>query len=145
MLDLSLFLMRVALGGFFVLARFRFFYDPSRPQDKWFNKERRNHLEWKMGYCKYPAWTAPYVAIGEVLAGLGVLSGVLFYASALALLGITFFATRCTWREKIMEQSPVDCIDWVSCYLWRVEGLYVLLAFILLALGPGAITVWGIL
>lgn len=136
--SVSLLALRAALGGFYVLARFRYFYDPSRPADPVLNKQRRESMARKMGYCHYPAWLAPIVAGSEVLAGLGVISGVLFTLSCAGLLLITIFATRCTWREKILEQSPCDCIDWLACYLWRVEGLYILLAAVLLVEGAGS-------
>ena len=50
--DVALFLVRGILGAFFVLARFRWFYDPSRPEH-WFNCGRHDHLAWKLCTCGY--------------------------------------------------------------------------------------------
>lgn len=38
--DGMILIIRLCLGLFFVLARFRYFYDPSRPDNRWFNKAR---------------------------------------------------------------------------------------------------------
>jgi uncharacterized membrane protein YphA (DoxX/SURF4 family) len=131
---------RVALGGFFILARFRWVYDPSRPQDAWFNTERHKHLVWKLCTCHYPAnpQLAAFVAMTELAAGAGVLFGLLTNLAALGLLGTLVFATACTARAKVLEQGPVDVLDVVCDYLWRVEGLYILLAASVFLMGGGA-------
>jgi len=65
----SLLAVRLALGGFYVLARFRFFYDPSKPMGaRLLNPDRYEHLKWKMEFCHYPRVIGPYVAAVEVLA-----------------------------------------------------------------------------
>jgi uncharacterized membrane protein YphA (DoxX/SURF4 family) len=146
--DAALFAARAMLGVFFILARFRFFYDPSRPECCWFNGNRCDSLASKMLYCshrvkgwglgKWPyfwAWTA---AIVEVGAGLLVVIGFLTLPAAFALLVTLLLATRCTARVKVMEQNPVDKVDCVACYMWRVEGLYIGLALIIIFAGPGA-------
>lgn len=138
--DYAALLARIALGGFYVLARFRYFYDPSRP-DAALNRARREGLARKVEYCGYCPAFAPVVAGVEVLAGLGVLFGALTLLSALGLLIVTLFATCCTAREKVYAQHPVDGADVVCAYLWRVEGLYIVLAAIVLALGPGAFSI----
>lgn len=137
--DFALLLLRAILGTFFVLARFRWVYDPSRPDNPWFNAERHKHLTWKLCTCGYhwhPRMSA-IVALLEMSCGLGLLLGLLTIPSALGLLIVLTFATVCTARQKVMEQLPVDPIDCLSCYLWRVEGIYIIIAMSVLLLGPG--------
>lgn len=135
--DGVLLLLRILLGSFFVLARFRYFYDPSRPDDPWLNGKRHDHLRWKMCTCGFPRWLAPFIASIEVSAGLGVTFGFLTPISALGLFCVTVGATFCTAKVKIKEQGPVDKIDFVSCYLWRVEILYISMALLLALNGGG--------
>lgn len=143
MTDAALLIARLLLGVFFVLARFRFFYDPSRA-NSWLNQDRCESLTRKMRHCglqdwpKFWAWTA---AVVEVAAGFAVVIGLLTLPATLGLLVTLLLATRCTARDKIMEQHPVDPVDWVACYLWRVEGLYIGLAAIILLAGPGAYSI----
>lgn len=147
----ALFLNRITLGLFYVLARFRFFYDPSKPtwsgtntrigNQRWLNKQRHESLTNKMAHCgfkKHPrvwAWSAALIEVG---GGLWLILGVFPAFAAFGLLVLTLFATRCTAKAKVFEQNPVDCIDICSCYLWRVEGLYIIMALIVVLGGPGA-------
>lgn len=148
---------RVTLGAFYFLARFRFFYDPSKPASmvigakgsrwvtrnlRWLNKDRHDSLTRKVAHCGFRAprtfaWTA---AIVEVFGGLALVAGILPAFAALGLLVLTLFATRCTARDKVFEQNPVDPVDCVACYLWRVEGLYIVMALTVILAGPGAFT-----
>ena len=130
---------RALLGGFFVLARFRWVYDPSKPPgERFWNKVRHDSMAHKVHeHCGYPVWTVPLVSMVEILAGLGVFFGFLTSLSAFGLLVILAFATYCTAREKVMEQKPVDKVDVVCCYLWRVEALYIAMALTLILSGGG--------
>lgn len=141
--DVVIFVFRVLLGVFFVSDRFRWFYDPSRPDDLWFNAKRREHLEWKLGTCGYGThpFLAGFVAHTEFFGGLGVIVGFLTPVAALGLLGVLLFASYCTAREKTLKQGPVDDIDVVSDYLWLVEPLYTAIALSLLLVGAGAFSV----
>jgi uncharacterized membrane protein YphA (DoxX/SURF4 family) len=138
--DFALLIARLLLGVFFVLARFRFFWDPSRPIMPWLNIVRQESFINKLSFCgckrraKFWAWVAAAV---EVLAGIGLIIGLLAWLSALGLLVVLLVATRCTWRQKVYEQHPVDKADVVCAYLWRVEGLYIGLAVMILLAGPG--------
>lgn len=139
--DFAILLARLLLGGFFFLARFRYFFDPSRPDDPWCNGLRHRSLCNKMGHCgytKFPDAMASLVAAVEVLGGMLVIIGWLTVPAAAGLLVVTLFATACTWKDKIYEQHPVDAVDCVSCYLWRVEGLYIGMALMIILAGPGA-------
>jgi uncharacterized membrane protein YphA (DoxX/SURF4 family) len=137
---LSLFLLRAVLGSFFLLARFRWLYDPSRPEQPWLNPKRHEHLRSKIcscGYGKHPALAA-CVALVEIFGGFAMVAGLFTMAAALGLLGVLIFATYCTATTKVREQMPVDDVDCVSCYLWRVEGVYIAIALAILFVGPGA-------
>lgn len=141
--DLAALTVRIALGAFFVLARFRYFFDPSKENGMFFNTDRRTSLRNKMCKCGYagsPSFFAWFTASVEVFAGLGVLFGLLTVVSAFGLAVITLCGTLCTAPIKVREQNPVDKLDCVSCYLWRVEGLYILFAIVVLLLGPGQIS-----
>jgi uncharacterized membrane protein YphA (DoxX/SURF4 family) len=137
--DIASLLLRIVLGVFFVLARFRWFFDPSRPDQPLFNTLRRIHLTAKLcecGYGKHPL-LAGVVACVEVFGGLSVIGGFLTRFATTGLLTVLLFATLCTAMQKVCEQRPVDGVDCVSCYLWRVEGVYITIALCILALGPG--------
>lgn len=145
--DIVLLLLRLVLGVFFVLARFRWFYDPSNAtaakrmtgRAHWFPTWRHRHLEWKLcscGYSRHPVLSGA-VACVEVSAGCALVLGLLTQPAAFGLLVILLFATWCTARAKVMEQEPVDRIDVVSCYLWRVEGVYITIAVCILLAGGG--------
>ena len=138
--DAALLVLRLCLGLFFVLARFRWAFDPSRPEDPWFNQLRREHLSWKLCTCGYSKRLvlSCFVACVEISAGIGVVMGLLTVLSAFGLLSILLPATFCTAKTKVLEQHPVDAVDCVSCYLWRVEGVYIAIAVCVMLLGPGA-------
>jgi uncharacterized membrane protein YphA (DoxX/SURF4 family) len=145
--DLAILAQRVMLGGFFVLARFRFFYDPvaprlaagdpSRHQRCFLNPTRYESLRHKVcDVCHYPPCHV-LVAVVEVAAGLALIVGLLAVPAAFGLAIIILFGTLCTWRERTARQNPCDGIDWVSCYLWLPEPFYLLLAISLVLTGPG--------
>lgn len=138
--DLASLVLREILGVFFILARFRWFYDPAKEKGtRWFNVIRRKSLRDKLNHCGHgdTAWLPAFVATVECLAALGVIAGLLTGLSALGLLIICVIGTKCTWRDKTMRQNPVDKIDIWSCYLWTPEPVYVSVALALFLLGPG--------
>lgn len=155
--DLTLLLLRVVLGGFFILARFRWLWDPSAPMvqhngpggtcyitaDRFMPKWRHEHLRERLRTCGYSdnRFLAGTVAMVELAAALGVLLGALTFLAALGLVAVLVFATMCTAKEKVLRQGPVDCIDWVSDYLWLVEPLYLIVAMVLVLEGAGRYSV----
>lgn len=141
--DLILLLNRLVLGGFFVLARFRWIYDPSKPSDQWFNGARHASLENKLCACGYGRNESlgVLVALAEVGAGIALIVGFLTQAAALGLLVVLLFATYCTAREKTMRQNPVDGVGVVESYLWTPEPLYIVLCIIAIVGGAGAFSV----
>lgn len=137
--DLGALLLRGTVGAFFVLARFRWVYDPSRPEHPWCNPARHRRLTERLCTCGYgwhPALAA-IVAVIEIAAGLGVVLGAFTWLSALALAGITAFATFCTAKKKTLKQQPIDSIDCVSCYLWVVEPHLLVASIVLVLTGGG--------
>lgn len=144
--DLVLVVLRLMLGGFFFLARFRFIFDPSRVSGQcWFPADREQSLRRKMCSCGWPAWLAKPVAWAEVLFGLLLVVGLFSSLSAVVLLVILIVASICVSAQKVLEQGPVDKLDCVACYLWRVEGLYIAIAAMLALNGGGAFSVDALL
>lgn len=146
-LDFSLLLLRLLVGTFFVIYRFRWIYDPTKSTSPWLNSLRHMNLEKKLcscGWGMHPT-LAGFVALVEITAGLGMISGTLTHLSALGLLAILVVANTCTAKHKIEIQNngkgPEDGIDVVSCYLWTVEPTYMVMAFVVLLLGPGVVSV----
>lgn len=137
--DFLIAFVRVTLGVFFVLARFRWFWDPSRSPSCWFNPARHQHLAQRLCTCGYGLhpFLSGLVACIEVSAGFALIFGLLSTLATMGLTGVLLFGTWCTARTKVLEQNPVDPVDCVSCYLWRVEGIYLAMAFGLLFSGPG--------
>lgn len=137
--DVALALARILVGTFFILARFRWVYDPMY-QKPWFNPTRQQSLVNKLNHCGFQNATfwAPFVAYGELLAAIGLIVGLLTPLAALGLLVILVYATKCTAMEKTMKQNPIDKIDVVSCYLWNPEPIYIALVVMLMAFGAGA-------
>lgn len=151
--DLVLLVNRLLLGLFFILARFRWVYDPAGPayvsnadnyrqveSGRWFSIKRHESLKHKLVYCglDHVSFWAPFVAIVELAAALGILVGLLTPLAAFGLLAILVRATFCTAHEKTMKQNPIDRIDVVSCYLWTPEPVYIGLTLVALVFGAGA-------
>lgn len=86
----------------------------------------------KCGLTHYPRAFAWFVAVCECSGGVLILIPATRLLGALLLLGILIKATICTARAKVCEQNPVDAIDYISCYLWRVEGLYIVMVISIL-------------
>lgn len=157
--DIALLLVRLALGGFYLLARYRWVYDPYHPSstksaahtdeplitdrcgDKWFNRYRERHLRWKLERCGYHGGLAGPVATAELICGLALILGFGTKVSALVLLIITLCATLATARDKVLRQNPVDTLDKITCYMWLVEPHLIVLALVLVLCGAGTISV----
>lgn len=136
--DAALLLMRVVIGAFFVLYRHRWFYDCSRPKgSRLFCVKRRSKLRARLRTCGYPRELAPLVATTQVLAGMGLIVGLLTVPAALAIFFVMVFANCCAPKEEIAAMKPVDKIDWWASYLRLVEPLYLTNALVVLSLGPG--------
>jgi uncharacterized membrane protein YphA (DoxX/SURF4 family) len=138
--DLALLVLRLVMGVFFFSYRFRWVYDPSQPQGaRWFSSYRRQKLIDRLytcGFGMHPV-LAGTVATIEILAGLGLIVGLLAVPSALGILIIMAFANCCEPPEELREMHPVDKIEYVPDFLKLVEPLYFMLAAVILILGPG--------
>lgn len=150
-IDIVELLLRVILGLFFVIYRFRWIYDPTSGTMPWLNTVRHQHLAAKLcscGWGMHPLLAA-FVALIENFAGLGVMFGLFTQLSAFGLMSILIVATTCTAKHKIEIQNggkgPEDSIDVVSCYLWTVEPVYIVIAFCVLLLGPGRYSIDALL
>ena len=137
-IDLAIALIRALLGGFMVLYRFRWFYDPTQT-DPWFSHFRRELLKARLCSCNYPSSLVMCgtLASVEVLGGIMLIVGFLTIPAAVSLLLILLFATCCTAKENTLVQKPVDTIDTISCYLRTIEPLYITMALVLVLTGPG--------
>jgi len=149
-LDLFLLANRLALGGFFILARFRWVYDPSK-QDRWFNLQRHDSLCRKLDQCGFGnSWAlSAVVALGEILGGASLIVGLLTVPAALGLAVVLLCAIITNSHLKVVAQGPVDRIHCVECFLWTPEGWMLLSATMLVVMGPGALsldaTLWSLL
>lgn len=139
--DFFLFVARFVLGFFFVSYRFRFVWDPMGSPRFW-NVGRHEKLQQKLCHCGWGAnpTFAIFIAISELLAGVGVIFGLLTIPSALGLLLILLGATYCTAREKTLKQDPIDTVDCINCYFWNPEPVYIVVTLMVLSFGPGAIS-----
>lgn len=157
-IDLVLLTGRFLLGGFFVLDRFRWFFDPEDTPDAtkharyFLNKARREHLREKIEQVTglKSVWWSTLIACVEFFGGLGIIFGFLTPLAALGLLSVLTVASHGTFHDKvIVKQQPIDKIDVVSCYLWLVEPLYMWFAAVFLFVGPGQFALdnffWGLL
>lgn len=140
--DLALLLLRVALGVFFLLARFRWIWDPAQQAhcQRWFPDQRHESLANKLYHCGYShnPYLAGLVACVEIGAALMLIMGFLVPLAALGLAVVLLFATVCTARDKVARQNPIDTVDCICCYLWLVEPLYLIMAVCLMLTGGGA-------
>ena len=144
-LDFVLLTARIILGGFFVVDRFRWFWDPQHTGSArhLLNEARREHLRAKIEQItglRSMLWSV-VVAVVEFFGGLALIFGLLTPLAAAGILVILIIASRGNFHEKvIVRQKPVDKIDVLSCYFWTVEPLYIWMAAMIVILGAGAIS-----
>lgn len=137
-LDILIFTMRLLVGGFFLLYRFRWFYEPSTAT--WFCPSRRAKLENAVEDCGFPPWTASYVAVLEVLCGLGLVTGFFTLGSAMILGVIMIYGQRCVVLPGVLKMRPVDTLDAMRCWLMWPEPLYLVMCIWIICAGPGRIS-----
>jgi uncharacterized membrane protein YphA (DoxX/SURF4 family) len=144
-LDFVLLSARIILGGFFVIDRFRWFWDPQHTgsQRHLLNEARREHLRAKIEQVTglRSVWWSVIVAFVEFFGGLAIMFGFLTPLAALAILVILIIASHGNFHQKvIVKQQPQDKVDVISCYFWTVEPLYIWMAAMIVILGAGSIS-----
>ncbi|MHA1159012.1 MAG: DoxX family protein [Alphaproteobacteria bacterium] len=144
-LDFVLLSARIILGGFFVLDRFRWFWDPEHTGSQRYllNQARREHLRAKIEKVtglRSVVWSG-VVAFVEFFGGLALLFGLFTPLAAVGILLVLLIASHGTFHDKVtVKQKPEDKIDVISCYFWTVEPLYIWIAAMLVLLGAGSIS-----
>lgn len=121
------FLMRFALGSFFLASGYKKAFDP---------EGQALMLETIAGAgIIYPQLMAVVVAYSEVVFGCLLAIGLLSRLSALALFVISFVAL---WTVAI-HQIPADlnALEWYSWLLYLPESSYMLMSFQVLVVGGG--------
>lgn len=134
-LDLLLLSIRVLVGGFFLLYRFRWVYEPSNRT--WFCPNRAAKLKGALADCGVNPGLASFVAVTEILAGLGLILGLCTMGSAVVLGIIMAYGHRCVVIPGIRKMQPVDILDTMRCWLMWPEPLYLIMCVWLLCTGPG--------
>jgi uncharacterized membrane protein YphA (DoxX/SURF4 family) len=132
----ALTLNRVALGAFFSISGYH----------KLFNRERHAALIQTLEAQHVPCipfnqWWVPSV---EFLGGLSLVSGILSPLAALGLMVICLVACCTDGRKRVQAYAPIDRADWLDDVLYLPEMLYIVGLLIVLALGPGPLTVVGL-
>lgn len=145
-LDLLLLGIRVLVGGFFLLYRFRWVYEPSNRT--WFCPKRHEKLERALGDCGVNPQYAAIVAVAEIAAGLGLVLGFCTLLSA-AILGIIMaYGHRCVVIPGIKKMLPVDKLDVMKCWLLWPEPLYLIMCVEIMFAGAGRFSLdhvlWGV-
>lgn len=145
--DLAMFLVRLIVGCFFLFFRFRWIYDPSRPDDPWFNTARRQKLVTRLCTCGYTShpYLAGSVALTEIFGGCALIVGLLTVPAAFGLFVVMVFATYCHAKESLAEEKPVDFMEVCSCLLFETEVGYTTMIVMILLLGPGAFSLDALL
>ena len=121
--DLALLVLRVVIGAMFALSGFF----------KLTDGERRKKMEDSLANAGMAKGLAPLVSAVELLAGLGVLFGLLTAISALGLLAISLGALITTAIPKA-EGAGIHKLENI---LYTPEALLVAGTLVLMATGPG--------
>jgi putative oxidoreductase len=128
-----LFLNRVALGLFFTFSGYH----------KLFNRQRHATIVATLKQCGVPdvavmQWFVPCV---EFFGGLSLLSGIASPLAAVGLIAVCLVATLTDGLKRIPSERPIDKADYCDDVLYLPEVLYIFGLLIVLALGPGPVSV----
>lgn len=145
-LDLLLLAIRVLVGGFFLLYRFRWVYEPS--EGTWFCPKRHAKLESALVDCGFSPAFAPVIAITEIAAALGLIFGLFTLVAAAGLGVIMAYGHRCVVFPGIKKMRPVDVLDVMRCWLMWPEPLYLIMCVWIVCAGAGRFSLdhilWGV-
>lgn len=131
-------LLRLLLGIFFIIARFRWLYDPEG-KPRLLNPDRHTKLKERLctcGYADHPCMCA-MVALTEIFAGLAIAAGLLTQLALFGLLCVLAFAIPCKSREDIRDGKGEGNTGYFSWFMWNIEGSYFTIIVVLLFMGPG--------
>lgn len=126
-------MIRLALGAFFVFSGYH----------KLFNKQRHATLvktleDSHIPYIKYMQWIVPSI---EFFGGLGIVFGFMTVLAGVGLLCLLIVATCTDGLKRIPAEHPLDWADWADCLIYLPEVLLIFLLMVVLANGPGIISV----
>jgi putative oxidoreductase len=128
---------RIALGSFFAISGFH----------KLFNRRRHEAILKTMVQDGIPkpkafSWIVPAF---EFNCGLSLIVGFLSPLAAFALFVICFVAICTDGMRRIPGLKPIDRFDWLDDFLYLPETLYLLGLFLVIAAGPGSLSIDALL
>ena len=124
--------LRLSLGLFFVFSGYH----------KLFNPGRRATLAATFAADGVKGrWPMFAIPMGELCGGLGLVTGTLTHMAALGLILICAGACWLDGRKRVNDYHPLDWADRLDDWLYLPELLYVIMLFVLLAVGPGSVSV----
>lgn len=77
------------------------------------------------------------VPLAELAGGLGVTVGALTTVAAAGLILLCLGACAVDGLKRIPGMKPLNLADWVDCFLYLPEVLYILMLGVLICIGPG--------
>lgn len=124
---------RFALGCFFAISGYH----------KLFNKDRHATIvktlaDCGVPYLKFNQWFVPSV---EFFGGLSLISGILAPFAAMGLIAVCLVASCTDGIKRIRSWAPIDKADVIDDVLYLPEVLYIIGLMIVLAYGPGPLTI----
>lgn len=135
--DLALLINRAVVGTFFAISGYH----------KLFNKGRHEEFVATLKACGVPfipvtQWFVPTV---EFLGGLAAIVGLLSPLAALGMLAILVVAIFTDGLNRIPLWHPINKADYVCDVLYLPESPYAVMLAILIAAGPGGISLDALL
>jgi uncharacterized membrane protein YphA (DoxX/SURF4 family) len=128
--------LRLSLGLFFMFSGYH----------KLFNDQRRKTLAATFKADGVPSkGLLLAIPMGEAFGGLGLLVGALTHVASVGLLLICLGACYLDGRKRVEEWKPLDWADRIDDWLYLPEFLYIVMLLVLLAVGPGSVSVDAVL
>ena len=130
--DAASLVLRGSLGAFFAISGYH----------KLFNKTRRASLkDTFVADGVYKPALMYVIPAGEFLGGLALLIGFLTPLAAAGLIAICAGACKFDGFKRIRDWKPLDKADVLDDVLYLPEALYILMALVLILVGPGPLSV----
>jgi putative oxidoreductase len=126
--DLAAAICRLGVGVFFAISGFHKLCSPTR----------RLTLQetFKADGVYHPALMY-VIPLAEFSGGLGVTVGCLSTVAAAGLILLCLGACTVDGLKRISEMKPLNLADWLDCFLYLPEVLYILILAVVICLGPG--------